>query len=134
MYRGNKLDIIYNLRAKSVEIRNRRSSDQFVVADDTLEIVTYEGSEPLVRQLRVGDTVVVSLSSEVWVYGPKKQRLQRHTGLTENMQILASIYSAQVSRRLIRPTNAAQSTFAQSTVTLSWTICSLFVAFFLRLV
>jgi hypothetical protein len=105
MYRGNKIDIIYNLRAKSVEVRNRRSTDQFVVPDESLEIITYEGSEPMVRQFRVGDTVMISLSTELWVYAPKKQRLQRRTQLTENMHLLASIYSTQVSRRLIRASN-----------------------------
>jgi hypothetical protein len=113
MYRGNKLDIIYNLRAKSVEIRNRRSSDQFVTADETLEIITYEGSEAMVRQLRVGDTVVIGLSSELWVYAPKKQKLQRRTEYTENMHILASIYSTSNSRRLIRASNDAAVTKAQ---------------------
>ena len=112
------------------KIRNRRSNDQFVVADETLEIITYEGSEPLTRQLRVGDTITVSLSSELWVYGPKKQKLQRRTELAENMHILATIYSTQVTRRVIRPTNSATTISINS---LSWiTISSVFLALYSR--
>lgn len=100
------------------------------MADDTLEIVTYEGSEPVTRQLRVGDTVTISLSSELWVYGPKKQKLQRRTELAENMHILASIYSTQQTRRVIRPTNSAQI------VKMNWItglILSIFVILFSKL-
>lgn len=99
------------------------------MADETLEIITYEGSEPQTRQLRVGDSVTISLSSELWVYGPKKQKLQRRTELAENMHILATIYSTQVSRRIIRPTNSAPIITASR---LWWTLFSLFVVVYSR--
>lgn len=130
MYRGNKLDIVYNLRAKSVEIRNRRSTDSYVVADETLEVITYEGSEPMVRQLRVGDSVTIGLSSELWVYAPKRQRLQRHTGYSDNMHILASIYSTTQSKRLIRASNSANTVFYSTIPTI---ICSTLVAIYMKL-
>lgn len=108
LYRGNKLDIIYSLRSRSVEIRNRRPSDQFIIPDDTLEIAIYEGTERVVKPLRVGDSVMISLTTESWNYAPKKSRLQKRNTYSDNMNILASIYSTQVTRYVVKPNSSSR--------------------------
>ncbi len=111
MYRGNKLDIIYNLKTKTVEIRNRRSNDPSLIADENLEVAIYEGTQVQVRPLRIGDSVQVNLNTDVWTYAPKKSRLQKHTSYSDNMHILASIYPIQFSRNVKRPSNSASKQF-----------------------
>lgn len=107
MYKGNKLDIIYNLKMKLVEIRNRKSNDQTSSADNTLEIIIYEGTNYITKSLRIGDTIQINLSSELWTYEPKKSRLQKSHKYSDNMHILASVYSTQYSNRIIKPSNSA---------------------------
>jgi hypothetical protein len=104
-YRGNKLDIIYNLKNKNVEIRNRRSSDSSQVADDSLEISVYEGTERVIKQLKIGDSVLINLSTDLWNYDKKKSRLQKDNTYSNNMHILASIYPIQFSKNLVIPRN-----------------------------
>ncbi|CAF0704348.1 unnamed protein product [Brachionus calyciflorus] len=106
LYRGNKLDIIYNLRAKSVEIRNRRANDQSGPVDDMLEILVYEGTEKVVKPLRIGDVVTIGLSTELWNYAPKKNRLQKNH-YSNNMHILASIYPVQYNKHLLKASNSS---------------------------
>lgn len=106
-YRGNKLDITYNLRMKTVEIRNRRANDPLVSADDSLEVAIYEGSEQVIKQLRVGDAVSISLSSELWYYKPKKSKLQdTKEHYSNNIHLLASIYSSQYRKNVRLPNSA----------------------------
>lgn len=105
MFRGNRLDIIYDLRSKSVEIRNRRGIDQSGQVDDMLEVIVYEGTQITVKPLRTGDTVTISLSTELWFYGPKRSRLQRNQ-YSDNMHILATIYPVQYNNRILRASNS----------------------------
>lgn len=106
-YRGNKLDIIYNLRTKSVEIRNRRANDPLVSGDESLEVAVYEGSDQVIKQLRLGDSVQISLTSELWYYNPKKSRVQNtYRQYSENINILASIYSSQYRKNVILPSSS----------------------------
>lgn len=105
LFRGNRLDIIYDLRSKSVEIRNRRGSDQTGQVDDMLEVIIYEGTQITSKSLRIGDTVSISLSTELWYYAPKKTRLQRNH-YSDNMHILASIYPVQYSNKIQRAYNS----------------------------
>lgn len=107
MFRGNRLDIIYDLRSKSVEIRNRRGTDQSGQVDDMLEVVIYEGTQMIIKPLRTGDTVTISLSTELWSYAPKKSRLQRNH-YSDNMHILASIYPIQYNNQILRASNSAK--------------------------
>ena len=108
MYRGNKLDIIYNLRAKSVEIRNRRANDQSGPVDDMLEILTYEGTEQVIKPLRIGDTVTIGLSTELWTYRAKKNRLQKNH-YSNNMHVLASIYPVQYYKNVLKASNSSNN-------------------------
>ncbi len=106
-YRGNKLDISYNLRSKSVEIRNRRANDPLVTSDESLEVAIYEGNEVVYKQLRLGDSVSISLTTENWNFNPKKSRSQNtNYHYTQNMHILASIYSSQF-RKNVKIANSA---------------------------
>jgi hypothetical protein len=115
-YRGNKLDIIYNFKSKNIEIRNRRSSDSSLLADDSLEISVYEGTERVIKQLKVGDSVMISLTTELWTYEKKKSRLQTDNSFADNMHILASIYPTQFSKYLVLPKN--NSNFLSSSLIL----------------
>jgi len=114
MYRGNKLDIIYNLKTKTVEIRNRRSNDPSLIADENLEIAVYEGTQVQARPLRIGDSVQINLNTDVWTYAAKKSRLQKRTSYSDNMNILASIYPVQFARNIVRPSNSAPNQFQVS--------------------
>lgn len=105
LFRGNRLDIIYDLRAKSVEIRNRRANDQTGQVDDMLEVVIYEGTQITTKSLRTGDSVKISLSTELWYYAPKKSRIQRNH-YSNNMHILATVYPIQYSNKIERANNS----------------------------
>lgn len=105
LYRGNKIDIIYNLRSKSVEFRNRRSNDPQLIADDSLEIAVYEGTEHVRKNFKIGDTVMVSINPDTWTYAAKKRRLQTKNSYSDNLHILASIYSTSDSKHVVRPRN-----------------------------
>lgn len=119
IYKGNKLDIVYSLRSKSVTVTNRRSNDGSLVADDTLEIAIFEGTEMVTKQLRIGDSAVISLTTESWNYVAKKNRLQNSNSYSNNMHILASIYSTSQSGRVIRPSNVGSVNLASSILILS---------------
>jgi len=119
IYKGNKLDVVYSLRSKSVTITNRRSNDGSLVADDTLEVAVFEGTEMVTKQLRIGDSVVISLTTESWNYVAKKNRLQNSNSYSNNMNILASIYSTTQSGRVIRPSNHGSMNLASSILILT---------------
>jgi hypothetical protein len=120
-YRGNKLDILYNLRSRSVEIRNRRHDDMNAMAsDNSLEVIVYEGHEPVVRQLRVGDAVSISLTSDLWKFLPNRDRLQYRNSYSNNMHILASIYSSNHLEKIARAgagLSPHHSSFQAATIT-----------------
>ena len=107
LYRGNKIDILYSLKTKSVEIRNRRSNDPSITAIDDLQIIYYEGTERQEKPLKIGDSAIISLSSDTWKYAAKKSRLQRSTGYSENMHILATIHALQFNNKILRASNVA---------------------------
>lgn len=106
LYRGNKIDVLYSLKTKSVEIRNRRSNDPSITAVDDLQVIYYEGTDRVEKQLRIGESVMISLSTDTWKYTAKKSRLQRSTGYAENIHILATIHSLQFNNRVIRASNS----------------------------
>ena len=109
-YRGTKLDILYDMRSRSVTIRNRRGvNDPNTIGDDTLEVLVYEGNEAVVKPLKVGDTVVLNIATETWNYNSKKNKLMKSDIYANNMHILASIYSISYSRYLVRQNDAVVS-------------------------
>ena len=105
LYRGNRIDIIYRLKSKSVEIRNRRSNEPGVVADNSLEVLVYEGTETLTKSLKIGDSITISIATDLWRYDPKISRLQKNN-YSENINILASIYSTSMINKIQRPSIA----------------------------
>jgi hypothetical protein len=107
-YRGSKLDIVYDMRSRSVKIYNRRSGEPGGgLGDDTLEVLVYEGNESVLKPLKVGDTVVLSLASENWLYNPRRNRLMRSDIYSNNIHILASIYSVSYQKYVVRQSNSA---------------------------
>ena len=127
LYRGNKLDVLYSLKTKSVEIRNRRSNDPSITAIDDLQVIYYEGTERVEKTLKIGESVMISLSTDTWKYTAKKSRLQRGHGLAENMHILATIHSLQFNTRIIRATNSGNNigNFSFFLAFISLSICKL---------
>ena len=118
LYRGNKLDILYSLKTKSVEIRNRRSNDPSISAIDDLQVITYEGTDRVEKPLRVGDSIMISLTTDSWKYTAKKPRLQTKNSYSENMHILATIHSMQFNNRVIRAVNAGNRNTMPALVTI----------------
>ena len=104
LYRGNKLDIIYNLKSKTVEIRNRPTSNNLM--NQYLEVLVYEGTATEIRPLRPGGSVTITLNTDLWNYLPKKGRLQEHNSYSNNINILASIYSSTSFSHINRPSSA----------------------------
>lgn len=105
-YRGNKLDIDFNLRAKSITVKNRKTLKG---SQDQLEVVTYEGSEVVVKPLQIGQSITLRFDTNAWRYSTKRRTLQRvhhHTGYSENINILASIYAVEDYNRITRPSSA----------------------------
>jgi hypothetical protein len=116
-YRGSKLDLVYDMRSRSVTIRNRRSNEPGSgQGDDTLEVMVYEGNEPVIKPLKVGDTVILNLATETWQYNSKRNRLMRSDIYANNMHILASIYSISYSKNLVRQSNGSPETHSLTVV------------------
>lgn len=112
-YRGTKLDFLYDLKSASLTITNRRSTvnDPTTPGDDTLEVLVYEGNEPELRTFRVGESVKISLATESWRYNQKKSKIMRTSTYSNNIHVLASIYSISYSKYLVRQ-SGAESIFA----------------------
>ncbi len=124
-YRGTKLDIIYNLKSRSIEIKNRRpQNDPSMQGDDSLEVIIYEGNEPVVRPLRSGDIVKINLASESWTYNTKSKREMRSEAYPSNIQIMASIYSVQYAENLVRQSDS--SGMKSNTIMISFLLIFLF--------
>lgn len=106
---GNKLDFIYSLRTKSLEIRNRRPVGSASSGEEILEIITYEGTDVIVKPFRIGETVKIGISPDVWRYDRKSTK-QFYTNIySENLNILASIYSTNKVKYLQRMSNSNQN-------------------------
>lgn len=128
-YRGHKLDIIYNLRTKAVEIRNRRSTEQ-TNAEDNLEVLVYEGTEPVVKPLKIGNVVTISLTTESWINDAKKSRLQTSNSYSDNMHILASIYSTQFTNNIVKAKNSGLNLTGSNIILLISLLSSYFIRLF----
>lgn len=103
---GNKLDFIYNLRTKSLEIRSRRPIGSASSGEEMLEIVIYEGTEVNIKPLRIGEAVKIGITTEAWKYAPKSKRQFRSNLYSENLNILVSVYSTNKVRYLQRMSNS----------------------------
>lgn len=99
---GNKLDFLYNLRTKSVEIINRRPVGSISSGEENLEVFVYEGSQVTVKPLRIGDSLKIDLNTEAWKYAAKSKKQFRSALYSENLNILASIYSTNKVRHVER--------------------------------
>jgi hypothetical protein len=140
-YRGNKIDIIYDMGKRSVEIRNRPrqssgSAGSGAFADERLEVIFYEGNyywdgENNIKSLRVGESVFISLTTENWSYDRRRSREQRQNGHSENMHVLASIYPVHYSRYLVRPNDANRLATTTTTLTSILIIVNFFLIKFI---
>ena len=100
----------FNLRAKSITINNRKPlRNSYLENPDKLDVVMYEGSEVVVKPLGIGQSVTLRFDTQRWRYSNKRRTLQRihyHTGYSENINILASIYAVEDYNHITRPSSS----------------------------
>lgn len=125
-YFGNKLDFIYSLKSKSLEIRNRRSQTGSSSGEEMLEIIVYEGAQIIQKPLRIDETIKINISPDTWDYFDRTKNKEikkfRNDLYSDNMHILASIYPINKVKFLQKSSNSNRLVQSSSLIILLITI------------
>lgn len=108
-YRGFELDLVYNLNAKTLTIRNRRLTEGYQIPNTkNLEVLFYENYVRVYKTLNVGETVTIPLNTELWQTNNRKNQAMRRSSYPDNIDVLASIYTTQFKSYLKYDSGSSQ--------------------------
>jgi hypothetical protein len=138
-YRGFELDIIYNLRAKQLIVKNRRLTEGFQLPNQKgLEILFYEYDKRDYRTLNVGEQQIFNLNTALWTTPvvKKKKTLPKNPALpkqniyySNNIDVLITIYSTQFRDYLVYDSSAGNYMIKYVNLFFCLSFCYLFYRF-----